>query len=87
MDEQGRKMSKSLGNGVDPADVTSKYGADVLRLWVASADYAQDVSISDNILKQVSDAYRRFRNTFRFLLGNLSDFDDQNDAVADWRRT
>ena len=84
VDEQGRKMSKSLGNGVDPADVTSKYGADVLRLWVASADYAQDVSISDNILKQVSDAYRRFRNTFRFLLGNLSDFDDQKDAVTDW---
>ena len=77
-------MSKSLGNGVDPADVTSKWGADVLRLWVASADYAQDVSISDNILKQVSDAYRRFRNTFRFLLGNLSDFDDQANAVSNW---
>ena len=56
----------------------------MLRLWVASADYAQDVSISDNILKQVSDAYRRFRNTFRFLLGNLSDFDDQKDAITDW---
>ena len=81
VDEQGRKMSKSLGNGVDPAEVTQKYGADVLRLWVASTDYSQDVRISDDILKQVSDAYRRFRNTFRFLLGNLYDFDDQEDAV------
>ena len=82
VDEQGRKMSKSLGNGVDPADVMAKYGADVLRLWVASVDYSQDVSISENILKQVSDAYRRFRNTFRFLLGNLDDFDDARDMVA-----
>ncbi len=81
VDEQGRKMSKSLGNGIDPADVTSKYGADVLRLWVSSVDYSQDVRISDDILKQVSDTYRRFRNTFRFLLGNLSDFDDQKDCV------
>ena len=84
VDEQGRKMSKSLGNGVDPADVMAKYGADVLRLWVASVDYSQDVSISDNILKQVSDAYRRFRNTFRFLLGNLGDFNGAVDAVTDW---
>ncbi len=84
VDEQGRKMSKSLGNGVDPADVVGKYGADVLRLWVSSVDYSQDVSISDNILKQVSDAYRRFRNTFRFLLGNLSDFDDTRDMVQSW---
>lgn len=84
VDEQGRKMSKSLGNGVDPADVCDKYGADVLRLWVASVDYSQDVSISDTILKQVSDAYRRFRNTFRFLLGNLEDFDSKANAVTDW---
>ncbi len=83
VDEQGRKMSKSLGNGVDPAEVCEKYGADVLRLWVASVDYSQDVSISDNILKQVSDAYRRFRNTFRFLLGNLDDFSPA-DAVTSW---
>ncbi|WP_080797403.1 isoleucine--tRNA ligase [Arabiibacter massiliensis] len=82
VDEQGRKMSKSLGNGVDPAEVMGKYGADVLRLWVASVDYSQDVSISENILKQVSDAYRRFRNTFRFLLGNLDDFDDARDMVT-----
>ncbi len=82
VDEQGRKMSKSLGNGVDPAEVVDTYGADVLRLWVASVDYAQDVSISDNILKQVSDAYRRIRNTFRFLLGNLNDFDAECNAVS-----
>lgn len=84
VDEQGRKMSKSLGNGVDPAEVMGKYGADVLRLWVSSVDYSQDVSISDSILKQVSDAYRRFRNTFRFLLANVDDFDFERDGVKDW---
>ncbi|MBQ9955275.1 MAG: isoleucine--tRNA ligase [Eggerthellaceae bacterium] len=84
VDEQGRKMSKSLGNGVDPAEVMNKFGADVLRLWVASVDYSQDVSISDNILKQVSDTYRRFRNTFRFLLGSLDDFNDATDAITNW---
>ena len=84
MDEQGRKMSKSLGNGVDPEEVMSTFGADVLRLWVSSVDYSQDVSISDNILKQVSDAYRRIRNTFRFLLGNLDDFDFERDAVTNF---
>lgn len=84
VDEQGRKMSKSLGNGVDPAEVCDKYGADVLRLWVASVDYSQDVSISDNILKQVSDAYRRFRNTFRFLLGNLNDYSYDVMASVTW---
>ena len=83
VDEQGRKMSKSLGNGVDPADVMAKYGADVLRLWVSSVDYSQDVSISDNILKQVSDAYRKFRNSMRFLLANLFDFSNEN-LVASW---
>ena len=82
VDEQGRKMAKSLGNGIDPADVCNKYGADVLRLWTASVDFSQDVSISENILKQVSDAYRRFRNTFRFLLGNLDDFNPATDAVS-----
>ena len=78
VDEQGRKMSKSLGNGVDPADVISRVGADVLRLWVASVDYSQDVSISDAILDRTSDAYRKFRNVFRFLLGNLYDFTSQD---------
>lgn len=78
VDEQGRKMSKSLGNGVDPTEVVNKVGADVLRMWVSSVDYAQDVSISDSILQRTSDAYRKFRNVFRFLLGNLDDF-----SVAD----
>ena len=85
VDEQGRKMSKSLGNGIDPNDVCNKYGADVLRLWVASSDYSQDVSIGASILDQVSDTYRRLRNTFRFLLGNLNDFDDSK-AVTDWNQ-
>ncbi len=83
VDEEGRKMSKSLGNGIDPADVMKSFGADVLRLWVSSVDYSQDVSISDGILKQISDAYRRFRNTFRFLLGNLEDFGPE-DRIQDW---
>ncbi len=84
VDEEGRKMSKSLGNGIDPADVTEKYGADVLRLWVSSVDYSQDVSISDNILQRTADGYRRIRNTFRFLLGSLADFDDEKDLVESW---
>ena len=81
VDENGEKMSKSKGNGIDPAVVTDKFGADVLRLWVSSVDYSQDVRISDGILKQVSDSYRRIRNTFRFLLGNLDDFSEDK-AVA-----
>ena len=84
VDENGEKMSKSKGNGIDPAEVTGKFGADVLRLWVSSVDYSQDVRISNDILTQVAGTYRRFRNTFRFLLGNLSDFDDTKNAVTDW---
>ncbi len=83
VDGEGRKMSKSLGNGIDPADVMKSYGADVLRLWVASVDYSQDVSISDEILKRTSETYRRLRNTFRFLLGVLDDFSDEV-AVTSW---
>lgn len=75
VDEKGHKMSKSVGNVVAPDKVIKQYGADVLRLWAASADYRGDVSISDNIIKQLSDAYRRIRNTCRFLLGNLSGFE------------
>ena len=82
VDENGEKMSKSKGNGIDPKEVTDKYGADVLRLWVASTDYSVDVSIGDTILQRTSDAYRRFRNTFRFLLGSLSDFDSEKDTVS-----
>ncbi len=84
MDENGEKMSKSKGNGVDPAEVMEKSGADVLRLWVASVDYAQDVRIGDVVLQRTSEAYRRIRNTFRFLLGSLDDFDPSRDTVTDW---
>ena len=82
VDEQGRKMSKSVGNVVAPETVISKYGAEILRLWVSASDYRDDISISERILKQLSDAYRRIRNTCRFMLGNLSDFDPAKHAVA-----
>ncbi|HHW38317.1 MAG TPA: isoleucine--tRNA ligase, partial [Bacillales bacterium] len=75
LDGEGRKMSKSLGNVVVPNKVMSQLGADILRLWVASVDYQADVRVSDPILKQVAEVYRKIRNTFRFLLGNLNDFD------------
>ncbi|HEY9645644.1 MAG TPA: class I tRNA ligase family protein, partial [Chroococcidiopsis sp.] len=90
LDEHGRKMSKSLGNVVDPAIVIEggknqkqdpPYGADVLRLWVSSVDYSSDVPIGKTILKQLADVYRKIRNTARFLLGNLHDFDPAKDAV------
>jgi len=84
VDKDGKKMSKSLGNGIDPADVVAKFGADVLRLWVASVDHSQDVRVSDDAFKSASDGYRRIRNTFRFLLGSLNDFDDSRDVVVDW---
>ena len=76
LDEKGRKMSKSLGNVVAPQDVTNQSGADILRLWVVASDYSQDLSIGPNILKQMSDLYRRLRNTLRYLLGNLAGFDE-----------
>lgn len=75
VDQQGRKMSKSLGNGVEPQDVIKQYGADILRLWVASSDYVNEMSLSAEILKRTTDVYRRIRNTMRFMLGNLSGFD------------
>ncbi len=75
VDGDGRKMSKSLGNVVSPLDVVAKYGADIVRLWTAASDYSQDVSVSAEILERTSEAYRRIRNTFRFLLSNLADFD------------
>jgi isoleucyl-tRNA synthetase len=75
VDEKGRKMSKSLGNGIEPQDIWKTLGADMLRLWVAATDYANEMSLSQEILKRTSDSYRRMRNTVRFLLGNLHDFD------------
>jgi isoleucyl-tRNA synthetase len=77
VDGDGRKMSKSLGNVIAPQEVMDKYGAEILRLWVAAEDYRDDVRLSPDILKQLADAYRRFRNTARFMLGNLFDFDPE----------
>ena len=82
VDEEGKKMSKSVGNVVVPEEVIKKYGAEILRLWVSASDYKDDIRISEKILKQLSDAYRRIRNTCRFLLGNLNDFDPEKDAVS-----
>lgn len=82
VDEKGRKMSKSLGNGVDPLEVINQMGADILRLWVSSADYKTDVAVSPNILKQMAEAYRKIRNTCRYMLGNFYDFDINKDRVA-----
>lgn len=82
IDLEGRKMSKSLGNGIAPGEVVQKYGADILRLWVSSSDYQADIRISNEILKQLSDAYRKIRNTARFILGNISDFDPNRDMVS-----
>jgi isoleucyl-tRNA synthetase len=82
LDGEGRKMSKSLGNTIDPNKVCDKLGADILRLWVSSVDYQSDVRISDNILNQITEVYRKIRNTLRFLLGNLSDFNPTADRVA-----
>ncbi|QNM14433.1 isoleucine--tRNA ligase [Fusobacterium hominis] len=81
-DGEGKKMSKSVGNVVVPADVIKVYGADILRLWCASVDYRDDVKISDNILKQMAEAYRRVRNTARYILGNSNDFDPSVDKIA-----
>src|SRR3954471_4241547 len=81
VDSQGRKMSKSLGNGVDPQETSKKLGAEIIRLWVAASDYSGDIAGDDKILARVVDAYRRIRNTLRFLMANVSDFDPAKDAV------
>ena len=82
VDEKGTKQSKSIGNTVNPLKVIDQMGADVLRLWVSSADYRNDLAASPSILKQVSESYRKIRNTLRFLLGNIYDFDVQKDSVS-----
>lgn len=83
VDGEGKKMSKSLGNTIIPDDVVKKYGADILRLWVASSDYHADIRVSQDILKQMSEVYRKIRNTARFILGCIPDFDPNKDAVSD----
>lgn len=82
LDEQGRAMSKSLGNGVDPVDVAQRLGAEIVRLWVASVDFREDVAASENLMQRVAETYRKLRNTFRFLLSNLNGFQPARDAVA-----
>ncbi len=81
VDEEGRKQSKSLGNTISPQKIWDTLGADILRLWIASTDFRSEMVASDEIFKRVSDQYRRIRNTFRFLLGNINDFDEKNDSV------
>jgi isoleucyl-tRNA synthetase len=82
LDEQGRAFSKSLGNGVDPVDIAKRLGGEIIRLWVASVDFREDVAASENLMQRVSDNYRKLRNTLRFLLGNLHDFDPATNTIA-----
>ena len=81
LDEQGRAMSKSLGNGVDPVDIAKRLGGEIVRLWVASIDFREDMAASENLMQRVADNYRKIRNTFRFLLGNLHGFEPEQHAV------
>ena len=83
LDEQGRAMSKSLGNGVDPVDIADRMGGEIVRLWVASIDFREDMAASENLMARCAEIYRKLRNTFRFLLGNLAGFDPAKDAVAE----
>jgi isoleucyl-tRNA synthetase len=85
LDEQGRAFSKSLGNGVDPVDIANRFGGEIVRLWVASVDFREDMAASENLLQRCADIYRKLRNTFRFLLGNLNGFDParERDRVAE----
>jgi isoleucyl-tRNA synthetase len=83
LDEQGRAMSKSLGNGVDPVDIASRMGGEIVRLWVASVDFREDTAASENLMQRCAELYKKLRNTFRFLLGNLNGFDPVRDRVAE----
>jgi isoleucyl-tRNA synthetase len=83
LDEQGRAFSKSLGNGVDPVDIADRLGAEVVRLWTASVDFREDVAASESLMQRAADNYRKLRNTFKYLLGNLHGFDPERDAVKD----
>jgi len=83
LDEQGRAMSKSLGNGVDPVDIAERMGGEIVRLWVASVDFREDMAASENLMARCAEIYRKIRNTFRFLLGNLNGFDPARDAVPE----
>ncbi len=85
LDEQGRAMSKSLGNGVDPVDIAGRLGAEIVRLWVASVDFREDVAASENLMQRVADSYKKLRNTFRFLLSNLNGFEPEKHAV-EWEQ-
>ena len=83
LDEQGRAMSKSLGNGVDPVDIAERLGGEIVRLWVASIDFREDMAASENLMQRCADLYRKLRNTFRFLLGNLHGFNPETDKVEE----
>ncbi len=83
LDEQGRAMSKSLGNGVDPVDIANRMGGEIVRLWVASVDFREDMAASENLMARCAELYRKLRNTFRFLLGNLAGFNPATDRVAE----
>jgi isoleucyl-tRNA synthetase len=83
LDEQGRAMSKSLGNGVDPVDIANRMGGEIVRLWVASVDFREDMAASENLMQRCAELYKKLRNTFRFLLGNLNGFDPARDSVAE----
>ena len=83
LDEQGRAMSKSLGNGVDPIDIASRMGGEIVRLWVASVDFREDTAASENLMQRCAELYKKLRNTFRFLLGNLSGFNPETDKVEE----
>jgi isoleucyl-tRNA synthetase len=83
LDEQGRAMSKSLGNGVDPVDIANRMGGEIVRLWVASVDFREDMAASENLMQRCAELYKKLRNTFRFLLGNLNGFDPARDRIAE----